>query len=98
MMSQYCLCIPPPPINFWMPEPIFMKLGVYIMTPEPILTAYFINPSHESVCLYVYSPIVVTQRLSKNVTVATNIHAKIEELLDASFSMLFVSYQRKVGD
>jgi hypothetical protein len=47
------LCIPP--INFWMPEPIFMKLGVYIMASEPTSTAYFINPSHHSVCLYVYT-------------------------------------------
>jgi hypothetical protein len=31
-----------------MPEPIFMKLGMYIMTPEPISTAYFIDPSHQS--------------------------------------------------
>jgi hypothetical protein len=43
-----------PPINFWMRDPIFMKLGMYIMGTEPILAAYFINPSHQSVCLYVY--------------------------------------------
>jgi hypothetical protein len=48
-----------------MPEPIFMKPGMYIMAPEPISTAYFINPSHQSVCLYVYSPIVARQRLGK---------------------------------
>jgi hypothetical protein len=44
----------PHPINFRMLEPIFMKLGMYITAPEPISTAYFINPSHHSVCLYVY--------------------------------------------
>jgi hypothetical protein len=27
---------------------------MYIMTSEPISTAYVINPSHQSVCLYVY--------------------------------------------
>jgi hypothetical protein len=43
------VCIPH--INFWTPEPIFMKLGMYIMTPEPISTAYFINPSYQSVCI-----------------------------------------------
>jgi hypothetical protein len=37
-----------------MPEPVVMKLGLYIMAPGPISTAYFINPSHQSVCLYVY--------------------------------------------
>jgi hypothetical protein len=37
-----------------MPEPISAKLGMYIMVPEPISTAYSINPSNQSVCLYVY--------------------------------------------
>jgi hypothetical protein len=36
-----------------MPESIFMKLGMYIMTTEPISMAYFINVSRPSVCLYV---------------------------------------------
>jgi hypothetical protein len=66
-----------------MAEPIYMKLGTYIMAPEPISTAYFINPSHQSVCLYVYSLNVARQWLSKNVTVAMNTHATIKELLDA---------------
>jgi hypothetical protein len=70
-----------------MPEPIFMKLSMYIIAPEPISTVYFINPSHQSVCLYTYHPIVARQRLGKNITAATNTHATIEELLDASFSL-----------
>jgi hypothetical protein len=24
-------------VNFWIPEPIFIKLGMYIMTPNPHL-------------------------------------------------------------
>jgi hypothetical protein len=32
-----------------MPEAIFIKPGMNIMAPEPILTAYFINPSHQAV-------------------------------------------------
>jgi hypothetical protein len=48
-----------------------------------ISTAYFINTSHQSV--------------GKNVTAETNTRATIEELLDASFYMLSVSYQRKSG-
>jgi hypothetical protein len=36
-------------INIWMPQPIFMKLGMYIMAPDPISTAYYINPTHQSV-------------------------------------------------
>jgi hypothetical protein len=70
-----------------MPKPVFMKLGMYIMAPEPISTAYFINPSHQSVsvCVYLLSllgkgsvkcipPFVARQRLGKNVTAATNTH------------------------
>jgi hypothetical protein len=69
-----------------MPEPIFMKLGMYIMAPEAISTGYFINSSHQSVsvCLFVLSllgkgmvkrilPFVARQRLCKLVSPATNI-------------------------
>jgi hypothetical protein len=81
-----------------MPEPIFIKLGIYMIASEPISTAYVISLSHQSVCLYVHPPIVGRQRLGKNVTAATRTRAIIEKLLDASFSMLSVRYQRKVGD
>jgi hypothetical protein len=72
--------------------------------------AYFINPSHQSVCLYAYLPIVVRHRLGKNppifarqrlgekVTAAKNTHVTMKEFLDESFYMLSVSYQRKGGD
>jgi hypothetical protein len=93
MRSLFCVCMYPP-INFWIPEPIFLKLAVYIMTPEPISTAYFINPSHQSLCLYIY---VARQRLGKNVAAATNTHVTIKELLDASFCMQSSSCKRKVG-
>jgi hypothetical protein len=49
-----------------MPEPITMKFGMYIMPPEPISKAYFTYPSHQSMCLYKYPPIVARQRLGKN--------------------------------
>jgi hypothetical protein len=64
------------------------------MTPEPISTAYLIrvNHSHQSVCLYVYPSIVARQRLGKNVTAATNTRERVEDLLDASFSIQSVSY------
>jgi hypothetical protein len=73
-----------------------MQLSVYMMAPEPITTAYFIDHSHQSVCLYVYRPIVARQRLDKHVFAATNTLATIEELLDASSSIRCVSYQRRV--
>jgi hypothetical protein len=63
-----------PFINFRMAEPVFM----YITAPKPISAVYFINPFHQSVCLYVYPilwllrkgsvkcipPFVAKQRLS----------------------------------
>jgi hypothetical protein len=44
-----------------------MKLGTYSMAPELISMEHFINPSHQSVCLNAYPPIVVRQRLGKHV-------------------------------
>jgi hypothetical protein len=40
MTSRRCLgvCVSHP-INFWTPEPIFMKVGTYITAPERISTA-----------------------------------------------------------
>jgi hypothetical protein len=85
---------------------MFVKLGVYIMTPDHISTAYFINPSH----LYTYMcipllllgndsvkcpPIVARQRLGENFIAATCTHGRTEDLLDASFYMRSVSYEGK---
>jgi hypothetical protein len=79
-----------------------MKLGMYVYHVYhgtcAHLNGVLHKSSHQSVCLYVYPPIVARQRLGKNVTAAINTHATIEELLDTSFSMRSVSYQGKVGD
>jgi hypothetical protein len=93
-----CVCESPPLSKFWKAGPIFMKLGMYITARESISTAYFINLSPQSLCLYVYLFIVATQRLGKYVTAATNRHATMKQSLAASFSMRSVSYQRKVDD
>jgi hypothetical protein len=73
-----------------------MKFSMCIMTPEPISATYFINPSHQSVCLYVYPSCrcKATARLSVSLLSVRNglvntfprqrIHATIEELLDAA--------------
>jgi hypothetical protein len=66
MRSSWCLCIPR--INFWMPEPLFMKLGMYIMAAEPI--------SIPPISLCVNTCIIARQRVCKIVTEAMNIHAK----------------------
>jgi hypothetical protein len=60
---------------------------MYIMPPEPIITAYFTNSSNQSVCLCVYPSTVVKQRLGENVAAAINSHAITDEVLDASSSM-----------
>jgi hypothetical protein len=97
MRSPYCLCLwNTHLINFWVSEPIFLKLGMYIISAESISTAYFINPSH--LCLYVYPTIIAGELLGKHVTAATNTQATIQELLETSFSMRFLSYERKLGD
>jgi hypothetical protein len=44
-----------------MPEQFFMKLGMYVMAPEPILTEYFTN-----LWLYVYHSIIVANDPVKN--------------------------------
>jgi hypothetical protein len=100
---------PPPPINFRTAEAIFMKLCNYTMATEPTSTAYFINLSHQSVCLYVYSlivarerlfknlPIVVMQRLGKKkVTAAANTHKSRIVGRVVFYAIRVLS--RKVGD
>jgi hypothetical protein len=49
-LSSLCVCVSHI-INLWMPELIFMKLGMYIMTPEPISKAYLMNPISLCVCM-----------------------------------------------
>jgi hypothetical protein len=82
-----------PSTNFRMPKPIFMKLGMHIITPQPISPSCFINHFHQYVCLCVYLPIVTRQRLGVQVPVAKNIHNNIR-ILDSPFSVHSVSYQR----
>jgi hypothetical protein len=62
-MLSVWLCILPSRLNNV--QISLMKLGVYIMAPEPISTVHFIDPSHQSVSLYMYPPIVAWQQLSK---------------------------------
>jgi hypothetical protein len=57
------------------------------MTPEPISTVYVTNPSHQSLSLYVYPPIVARQRFGKHVPAATNTHATIQELLALNIAL-----------
>jgi hypothetical protein len=49
MWSPLCLCTPPPI------EPIFVKLGMYIIATESVSMAYLKNPSQQSVCVFLLS-------------------------------------------
>jgi hypothetical protein len=70
--SSLCVCLYIPPVSVWMPERIFIKLGVYVISPEPISMAYFIKLLHQSVCLYVHMciPFIVSVLLlsSQNIS------------------------------
>jgi hypothetical protein len=50
-----------------------------------------------SMSVYPSPPMVARKRPGKNVTAATKTQATVEELLDLSFSMRSVPYQRNVG-
>jgi hypothetical protein len=84
LCDLYAVCIcNSSPLNFLMPEPVFMQLGTYVMAPEPIPVAYFINTSHQSLCLCVsllslvskgsikrIPPFIAKQRLGKHIPAA----------------------------
>jgi hypothetical protein len=83
-----------------MAEPNFMKLGMYITVPEPISTAYFINPNPPPVCVYMCIPLQLLDNSSvkiplsllgnstvKNVTAVRNSHATIKEMFGVLVSL-----------
>jgi hypothetical protein len=91
MKSLFCLCVCVsvyPPINLWIPKPAFMKFDIYIMVLETISTSYFLNPPHQSVCLHVNPHVSLLGNGSVYRFPWQRIHATIEELLEASFSIL----------
>jgi hypothetical protein len=80
------------------------------MATQLVSTAYFISLAHHFVflCVFLLSflgnvsvkfipPPTARQRFGKHVHAATNAQVITEALLEASFSMLSVSYQRNVG-
>jgi hypothetical protein len=77
-----------------MSEPIFGVFGMYIMAHEPLSTAYFINPFHQSACLYVYHRVLLLGNGSVDMFPWQRIHASTEELWEASFSIESLSYHR----
>jgi hypothetical protein len=78
-----------------MPEQVLWNLVRYHGTWVHLNGVFHISVSSTCVSV-VYPPIVVTQRLRKTVTAATNTDTTIEELLDASSSTWSVTYQGKI--
>jgi hypothetical protein len=73
-----------------------MKLGVYIMAPELVRTVYLqkkIPPV--SLCICIGIPLSVPGNGSVNMFPWQQIHATVG-LLDLSFSVLYMSYLRRV--
>jgi hypothetical protein len=62
-----------------------MKLGTYIIAPEPISTTYLINPSHQSVCLYVYPSISLVGNRSVDKLPWQRIHPTVENVRPVVF-------------
>jgi hypothetical protein len=84
-----CVHVCVSPVSFLMPEPVFMKLRMYIMAPKPISTAYLINCSHQSV--FVYPLLLLLGNSLVNTFPWLWIHAAIEQLLDSWLSMQSMS-------
>jgi hypothetical protein len=53
LSSSFSVSLRSPSDSFGMAEPIFMKLGAYIMAHKPISTTYFVNISQQSLSLCV---------------------------------------------
>jgi hypothetical protein len=66
-----------------------MELVMFIMAVEPISMAYFINLSHQSLCLCVYPPLSLLGNGSVNM---------LPQQRRILGGVVFVSYQMKVGD
>jgi hypothetical protein len=93
MRSPCCLCV------FWMcispyqllnPWTSLYETCMYIMAPEPMSTAYFINPFHQSVYLYVYF------RVSLLGTDSANTFPRQRRIVGGVVSVRSVTYQRRV--
>jgi hypothetical protein len=81
-----------------MAELVIMKLGMYIMAPEPISTVYFINHFHQPVYVYVYPPIVARQRLGRK-SYCRNEHISNNRRIVGCVVLYAVRVvSRKVGD
>jgi hypothetical protein len=96
LCDLHAVCVSPHN-QIWTTEPIFMKHCMYIIAPELISTAYFINPSHQSVCLHMYPSFVARQRLGKTFTATVNIRNNKRTVYSVvSYAVRVVL--RKVGD
>jgi hypothetical protein len=56
--------------NFWMPQPVFMKLGMYIIAPGPISITQFINPpiSNISIAASQIFEVIIIECLNRSIS------------------------------
>lgn len=76
-----------------------MKFDAYVMATEHISKAYFINPSHRSVCPYVYPYMVARQFLGKHVLAAMNTYGNrriVGHIISYAIRVETREYRRKV--
>jgi hypothetical protein len=94
-ITMLCVCVPPAPSStFECLSQSLTKLGMYTIGTWAHLNGVL----HKSLHLSLPLPLsLLANRSVRNVTAASNTHV-IEKVLDASFSMRSVTYQRKVGD
>jgi hypothetical protein len=90
MICPSCLSVSPG-ISLWIPEPVFIKLGI---TTERISTVYFTNPSQRvsvSVFVYLFS---LLGNSSVNTFPRQRIYATVDEFLDGLWHLICVSFSR----
>jgi hypothetical protein len=84
LCDYHAVCVSPPlSTSECLNQSLWNSVCVYLMAPESIRTEYFIKPSHQSVCPYIYiyiSPTMLGNGLVKTFTAAVNTEATIEEI------------------
>jgi hypothetical protein len=95
MWSPCCLCVWVPPLStFECLNQFLMKL--YVRNDTGAHLNGVLHKSQPSVCVFVcVSLLIVARQRFGDTFLWQRIHATIEELLEASFSIQFVSYEKK---
>jgi hypothetical protein len=111
MRSPSCMSVNPLLLTLeWLDQSLWNLVCIsWLLSQSQRRTAYYINPFHQSVYLYVYpsyrckgtAPLSLSLHTvlgngSVNMNPRQKIHATIQELLDVSLSVRYLSYERRV--